>query len=42
VFGPKKNSAELKKKLIESLPLETVEPKPYDLELDRPFIMEKQ
>ena len=42
VFGPKVGSSELKKFIISLLPLETVKPAKYNLDVDRPFIMEKQ
>jgi tyrosyl-DNA phosphodiesterase 1 len=43
VFPPEEGSADLKRKIIESLPLKVLpSPKRYDLKIDRPFIMEKQ
>lgn len=39
VFGPKAGSKELKQFIVGLLPLETVEPVKYNLDVDRPFIM---
>lgn len=43
VFPPADGSKEMKIKILESLPLKVLPcPKRYNLEIDRPFIMEKQ